>query len=101
MLGLYFVFVLEELPQGINAIFEQSSFSLNNDKTFFANADKGQRLKVHGLLVKEDRITLTKGYRNKIRAFRHMLDKGKVGEDDMRRLQGHLNFAAFIESKNK
>ncbi|HBC0006786.1 RNA-directed DNA polymerase [Vibrio parahaemolyticus] len=91
---------IEELPEALDRIFEQSSFSLNRDKTFFADAEKGQRLKVHGLLVKEDRVVLTKGYRNKIRAFKHMLAQGKVCKDDMPRLQGHMKFSEFIESKN-
>lgn len=92
---------IEELPEALDSIFEQSTFSLNRDKTFFADAEKGQRLKVHGLLVKDDQVTLTKGYRNKIRAFRHMLDQGKVSEEDIPRLQGHLKFFEFINEKNK
>ncbi|HDY7822779.1 TPA: reverse transcriptase family protein [Vibrio vulnificus] len=91
----------DELPQALDSLFEQSSFSLNRDKTFFADAEKGQRLKVHGLLVKDDQVTLTKGYRNKIRAFRHMLAQGKVCEEDIPRLQGHLKFFEFINEKNK
>jgi len=92
---------IDELPKAIDNIFEKSAFSLNQDKTFFADAEKGQRLKVHGLLVKSDKVTLTKGYRNKIRAFKHMLAQGKVCEDDMPSLQGHMKFSEFIEFKNK
>ncbi|MDP2487491.1 reverse transcriptase family protein [Pseudoalteromonas marina] len=91
----------DELSNEIEAVFEKTTFSLNMDKTYFADSEIGQRLKVHGLLVKEDKITLTKGYRNKIRAFRHMIEQGKVSEDDMPRLMGHLKFAEFIESKNQ
>lgn len=90
----------EKLSSEIDAIFETTPFSLNKDKTYFADSERGQRLKVHGLLVKEDRITLTKGYRNKIRAFRHLVEQGKVSEDDLSRLKGHLRFAEFIERKN-
>ncbi|PML79479.1 reverse transcriptase family protein [Enterovibrio norvegicus] len=90
----------EEFPQAVDNLFERSAFSLNRDKTFFADADKGQRLKVHGLLVKEDKVILTKGYRNKIRAFKHMLAHGKVCEDDIPRLQGHLKFFDFVEKNN-
>lgn len=91
----------EDLPHELESIFEATSFSLNKNKTYFADSEKGQRLKVHGLLVKEDKITLTKGYRNKIRAYRHMIEQNKVTEADMPRLMGHLKFAEFIESKNK
>tara|TARA_Y100000588_G_scaffold324772_1_gene358129 strand:+ start:1763 stop:2722 length:960 start_codon:yes stop_codon:yes gene_type:complete len=90
----------DELPQALDRLFEQSSFSLNRDKTFFADAEKGHRLKVHGLLIKDDQVTLTKGYRNKIRAFKHMLAQGKVCEDDMPRLLGHIHFSELIARKN-
>lgn len=91
----------DKIPVEIQAIFENTPFSLNNDKTYFADAEKGQRLKIHGLLIKEDKVTLTKGYRNKIRGFSHMIERGKVSEDDLPRLKGHLRFAEFIEAKNK
>lgn len=91
----------EEVPRELESIFEATPFSLNKNKTYFSDSEKGQRLKVHGLLVKEDKVTLTKGYRNKIRAFRHMVEQGRVSEDDMPRLTGHLKFSEFIERKNK
>ena len=91
----------EELPRELESIFQTTPFALNKNKTYFANSDKGQRLKIHGLLVKEDKITLTKGYRNKIRAFRHMIEQGKVSDVDLPRLQGHLKFAEYIERKNQ
>ena len=91
----------EELPAELEDIFEATTFSLNKNKTYFADSEKGQRLKIHGLLVKEDKITLTKGYRNKIRAFRHMIEQGKVSKEDIPRLEGHLRFAEFIEGKNE
>ncbi|UXI04689.1 reverse transcriptase family protein [Photobacterium sp. TY1-4] len=91
----------EDISHEIESIFEASPFSLNKNKTYFSDSEKGQRLKVHGLLVKENKVTLTKGYRNKIRAYRHMVEKGKVSEDDMPKLKGHLKFAEFIERKNQ
>jgi RNA-directed DNA polymerase len=89
-----------ELPNELDSIFDATTFSLNKNKTYLADSNKGQRLKIHGLLVKEDKIRLTKGYRNKIRAFRHLVEQGKVSVDDLPRLKGHLRFAEFIESKN-
>ena len=91
---------IDKLPIELKEIFNDTIFSLNEDKTFFADSEKGQRLKVHGLLVKNDKVTLTKGYRNKIRAFRHMVTQGKVREHDIQRLQGHIKFSEFIERKN-
>ncbi|HGN1201620.1 TPA: reverse transcriptase family protein [Providencia rettgeri] len=91
----------EGIPKDLNTLFNSTSFTLNKNKTYFSDSEKGQRLKVHGLLVKKDKIRLTKGYRNKIRAFRHMLEKEKVSENDLQRLKGHLTFAEFIERKNQ
>ena len=53
---------------------------------------------VHGLLVKQDKIALTKNYRNKLRAYKHMIENNKVAEKDIKRLTGHINFSEFIES---
>ncbi|GEA08678.1 hypothetical protein KUL42_34390 [Alteromonas sp. KUL42] len=89
-----------EIAGELHSIFEATTFSLNTDKTYFADAEKGQRLKIHGLLVKEDTVILTKGYRNKIRAFRHMVEQGKVSADDLPRLKGHLKFAEYVQRQN-
>ena len=59
------------------------------------------RLKVHGLLVEGEKLRLTKGYRNKIRAFKHVMQTKKVSDEDMRRIQGHLHYAASIEQFNQ
>jgi hypothetical protein len=55
------------------------------------------RLKVHGLLVHGDEIRLTKGYRNRLRAYRHLMDSGRIATDDRGRVIGHLNYASQIE----
>ncbi|WKT72199.1 reverse transcriptase family protein [Acinetobacter variabilis] len=87
------------LHKDLNELFAESCFTLNSQKQYFADKNKGQRLKVHGLLVKEEHITLTKGYRNKLRAYKHMLNQEKVSEKDIERLKGHVKFSEFIESK--
>ncbi len=56
-----------------------------------------QRLKVHGLLVHGPRPRLTKGYRNRLRAFRHLIEHNRVKEEDLGRLQGHLAYAESVE----
>lgn len=91
----------ETLLQDLQIIFEESCLTLNTQKTYFADTCKGQRLKVHGLLIQQDKITLTKSYRNKLRAYKHMLKNGKVEEKDIKRLKGHINFSEFIESHQK
>jgi RNA-directed DNA polymerase len=55
------------------------------------------RLKVHGLLVHRENLALTKGYRNKIRAYKHLLRKGRIADGDRKRVTGHLNYAAQVD----
>ncbi|WP_386175278.1 reverse transcriptase family protein [Sulfitobacter sp. R86518] len=56
-----------------------------------------ERLKVHGLLVHGSSVRLTKGYRNKIRAYRHLLKSGKISEKDLKSVHGHVAYAAYVE----
>ncbi|MDP5459571.1 reverse transcriptase family protein [Alishewanella sp. SMS8] len=90
-----------EFEQELNTLFHEQGLVLNDQKRFYAEKSKGQRLKVHGLLVKEDTVKLTKGYRNKIRAFKHLLNNGKVLEDDIARLTGHVKFSEFVNDAGK
>ncbi|MBT5035916.1 MAG: RNA-directed DNA polymerase [Rhodospirillaceae bacterium] len=55
------------------------------------------RLKVHGLLVHGRKLRLTKGYRNRIRAYRHLLKNEKIKEEDLSKIKGHLNYASQVE----
>jgi hypothetical protein len=56
------------------------------------------RLKVHGLVVHGSSPRLTKGYRNRIRAYRHLLAAGKISADDLAKVKGHISYAAQVES---
>lgn len=56
-----------------------------------------KRLKVHGLLVHRDRIKLTKGYRNRVRAYKHLFERGKIKNSDLDRVSGHLRYAKSVE----
>lgn len=58
------------------------------------------RLKVHGFLVHNERPVLTKGYRNKLRAYRHLLNAGLVNPDDLDKITGHLNYSSYINRLN-
>ena len=58
------------------------------------------RLKVHGLLVHGDKIRLTKGYRNQIRAYKHLLKKQKIKKIDLSRLRGHIEFSKSVDKFN-
>lgn len=57
------------------------------------------RLKVHGLLVHGLKPRLTKGYRNRIRAYKHLLDANKVAKKDVPKIKGHLAYAKHIEAE--
>lgn len=56
------------------------------------------RLKVHGLLVHGSKPRLTKGYRNRIRAYRHLVSAGKVGAEDHSKIVGHISYAKHVEA---
>ncbi|GKV95113.1 RNA-directed DNA polymerase [Pectobacterium aroidearum] len=59
------------------------------------------RLKVHGFLVHDIKPRLTKGYRNKIRAYNHLLHAEKIDKNDMDRIKGHVSYSAFIDLLNE
>ena len=59
------------------------------------------RLKVHGLLVHGKEIRLTKGYRNRIRAYRYLIQKDAVRDEDLDRIKGHLEFARSVDVFNE
>ena len=84
----------ELLPEGlsdeIQKIFASLPWSLAEHKTEFSQSPN--RLKVHGLLVHGNNPRLTKGYRNKIRAYSHLLKNDKVMQKDIHKIRGHLNY---------
>jgi len=84
----------EGLPVAMGQLFGDLPWKLAPEKTEMAISP--QRLKVHGLLVHGDRIRLTKGYRNRIRAYNHLLDAQKIRKDDLRRVRGHVLFAKQV-----
>lgn len=55
-----------------------------------------QRLKVHGLLVHGDAVRLTKGYRNRIRAYKHVIENG-ISKDRVAHMRGHLAYADSVD----
>ena len=87
----------EKLREKVVSIFNNSNWKLSANKEYLAEIKNGQRLKVHGLLVNGERPRLTKGYRNRIRAYRHLLDSEKVRPEDKRKLLGHVRFAESVE----
>jgi len=94
---------IEQFPKNIkeqvNGLFEQTCWNLSKEKEYFSEIPK--RLKVHGLLVHGDKPRLTKGYRNRIRAYKHLLDTGQIKEKDLKRVMGHLKYAESIDDQKE
>lgn len=85
----------EALSRNVKDVVEKHGWRLSSKKEDLATRPK--RLKVYGLLVDGDKPRLTKGYRNKIRAFKHLIGAGRVADEDRPRLLGHLAYAASVE----
>lgn len=83
-----------ELADVVASLLDNSPWAWAPEKTEFLQLP--DRLKVHGLLVHGEAARLTKGYRNKIRAYTHLLKTGRVREDDSGRLKGHVNYGSQV-----
>lgn len=84
-----------ELKTEIESLFSESHWKLSENKIHLAKLP--MRLKVHGLLVHGNTIRLTKGYRNKLRAYEHLLNKQAINENDISKVRGHLNYGLQIQ----
>jgi len=84
----------EEFDSAIKALIERHGWNIAKEKEHLAKLPA--RLKVHGLLVHHDTPRLTKGYRNKIRAYRHLLTAGRVSSEDLARIKGHISYADYL-----
>lgn len=85
----------EELLEAIKAAVVADGWRLATRKVELSVAPR--RLKVHGLLVHGKQLRLTKGYRNRIRAYKHLMRTGKISNDDIHRIRGHLNYADQVD----
>ena len=83
-----------QLPDRLITIFADSPWKIADAKTHFAQVPK--RLKVHGLMVNGPSVKLTKGYRNRLRAYRHILNSGRCKTEDIAKISGHLAFAEQV-----
>lgn len=88
------------IQDDIKRIVEIGQWRLADEKTKMMRYP--QRLKVYGLLVDQDHPRLTKGYRRRIRAIRHLLESGKISPENNReayeRARGHLAFAHSVDA---
>jgi hypothetical protein len=85
----------QEMQARVHACLSAHGWQIAPEKEYMAVLPA--RLKVHGLLVHGSRPRLTKGYRNRIRAYRHLVAEGRVREGDRARLSGHLAYADQVE----
>jgi hypothetical protein len=86
----------QSLQPDIASIFQQSYWKLSPEKHEYCCAPN--RLKVHGLLVHRNTPRLTKGYRNKIRAYKYLLSISRIKDVDIRRIKGHLQYASQVDA---
>jgi len=84
-----------DLEERVKTITEVENWALSKDKTKLIRAPR--RLKVYGLVVNGETPRLTKGYRKKIRAIKHLLNSRKIPEDRCAEAMGHLSFARSVE----
>ncbi len=56
------------------------------------------RIKIHGLIVCGSNVKMTKGYRNKLRAYAHILSARGELTTDRHVLIGHLQYAQHVET---
>lgn len=88
----------EEIKPTIRNAIESRGWKIAEAKERLAR--RPNRLKVHGLLVHGEKPRLTKGYRNRIRAFRYLLAKNAIDAEDFARVMGHISYASSVEEND-
>lgn len=90
---------IDEFPQQLRAeiadVFTDTPWELSADKTEL-NQLPG-RLKVHGVLVHGPKIRLTKGYRNKLRAYTYLASRGRIRQEELLKVNGHIRYGKQVE----
>jgi RNA-directed DNA polymerase len=87
------------LAEEVKAVIEVGGWKVAHEKECLARLP--HRLKAHGLLVHGKSPRLTKGYRNRIRAFSHLLKHERVKGEDIPRFLGHLSYAKSVDKLSK
>ncbi len=94
----------DQFRQSVNEIFHDTCWKLSQRKTYFMQRAQGAGLKVHGLLIHNDNVRLPKSYRNKIRAYKHMLGQERpnteIKKESVKRLTGHVKYAQHVENQH-
>ena len=81
----------------LRSVFEGAPWKLAPEKER-VQPIKG-RIKVYGLLVNGATVRMTKGYRNKVAAYKHILETRGDNVDNPRALKGHVQYAQHVERK--
>lgn len=84
-----------DLERQIRAILAATPWTVAEGKVSLDIAPA--RLKVHGLLVHGKAVRLTKGYRNKIRAYRHLMQRAAIRDEDLTTVRGHLEYSRYVD----
>jgi len=89
----------DDLLNQIKYAFDKEGWKIASHKTSVAVSP--HRLKVHGLLVDGGTLRMTKGYRNKLRAYKHIKRNARLSKKDLNKINGHLNYASSVQSFNE
>ncbi len=84
------------LRSELRGIFAATPWKLSPEKES-VQPIKG-RIKIHGLLVDGPHVRLTKGYRNKLRAYEHILLTRGGEATDRHVLSGHVQYGHHVEA---
>lgn len=86
------------LEDRIRELFVETPWKVSEEKVSFVVAPA--RLKVHGLVVNDRGVRLTRGYRNRIRAYRHLIATRPEMEKKFNEVaRGHVAYASYVESR--
>lgn len=88
-----------DLEQEVRAILAVTPWTVAEGKVSLDVAPA--RLKVHGLLVNGNSVRLTKGYRNRIRAYRHLMSRSAIRDEDLATIRGHLEYSRYVDQVAK
>jgi hypothetical protein len=86
-----------ELRNELEQLMENTPWNLAPEKMSIQPI-KG-RIKIHGLLISQENVRLTRGYRNQLRAYAHVLVKKGASADGYSKLMGHIEYARFVNRK--
>ena len=86
---------IDDIKSKVRSQLEKCNLMMSEKKEKVIYAPK--RMKVYGLIVNGNVPRLTKGYRNRIRAFMHLKNRSLIKIEDTKKIEGHINYSLFIE----